>query len=870
MTIDSHFPRIRTRLSIFLWRVAFLVAILFTGKIGLVTTTHAQNTYDGIDVIFLVDQSGSMGGRAFGATSGDAARDPYGLRFEGVQYAFSTLRAYQLVAQDSAVFRMAVVGFGDQQEISLPWTEISRAPDWESEATRLTEQLSAAAFGERNLGNTDFLGAYEQAAQLFSQLPANENHLRVIILLSDGAPCAPSRFTDINCSRISDQMTHMEEVQALTNSTFPQPNHHLFVIAVDENNLYWATFAPLWNNVVQSSTNARRVTTATEVGQQFLQILTDMLRLMRGTTAGPGEVIGQEVVLSGTGIPTAIAVSPYNQIMRITVFKSQPDVSIVLSTPQNQPLTVNTPGVQVNGQSSPIETWTITNPVPGNWTLLTSADVSLMDVYLDLLQASPEIDISQTTITRYLPVNLTLQIVDSGGITLPQYNDPRYRLAVEVTAIEPNGNRVQVNLEADEFGVYTAAYTPTQVGVTRFALVATTQNVDGTTLTLINQPGIFTLDAADLRMTISQTPQDRMFISEIVTITTQLQDEVGEPFQPNGITVEAGLRGSTDGDAVAYNFLSEGSGLYTLSLPINEVGNYQFIVRASYDSPSLAEPLLVAQEMLPSFAVNAAQIIDLRLLSPTDQSTAYTTDGFPPFNETTLDITVRTVDITTESTVDLLTLGASADALPLDLTITTDDGTVLSPPLVPSDETGVYRVTVPNLAEGTYTVAVRPSQVRIGADGIFNMESSPSVVVMRSANPAVVGFYIGSGLLAFAIISTVGFFGTRMIRRRQHVATGQLILLRDSYDDKQRTEIWRKSLDADKSNSIMVKRGLPPEIKQLHILSDEKLAVRKDIRVVITFRTGKSQTFLLSQNTERPVFQDSNSALILSKDPSEG
>src|SRR5262245_14409346 len=66
----------------------------------LLPPTKAQDTptYTGLDVLFIVDQSGSMSGTGF---EGQLASDPNGLRFEATQYALDTLAGYrQSIAQD--------------------------------------------------------------------------------------------------------------------------------------------------------------------------------------------------------------------------------------------------------------------------------------------------------------------------------------------------------------------------------------------------------------------------------------------------------------------------------------------------------------------------------------------------------------------------------------------------------------------------------------------------------------------------------------------------------------------------------------------------------------------------------------------------
>jgi len=44
-----------------------------------------EQNYTGVDVVFLVDQSGSMGGQRYGSKASPQANDPNDLRFSGLQ-----------------------------------------------------------------------------------------------------------------------------------------------------------------------------------------------------------------------------------------------------------------------------------------------------------------------------------------------------------------------------------------------------------------------------------------------------------------------------------------------------------------------------------------------------------------------------------------------------------------------------------------------------------------------------------------------------------------------------------------------------------------------------------------------------------------
>jgi hypothetical protein len=829
----------------------------------------AQKVYTGIDVVFLVDQSGSMGGAAFGAVAGTRPRDPLNLRFEAVQYAFSTLDAYQQSVPTGTTFRMAVISFGDTSEVTLPWTQISQRTD--AEDTAIQEQLSAAAFQKRNLGNTDFLGAFEQAEQLFDALPS-EPHLRVIILLSDGAPCAPARFVDRQCRSLSDQIAHMEAVEKLTESAFPPPDYRLYVIAIDDENQFWPQFEASWRTIVRSEANARKVTTATEVGQQFLQILTELVRLVRDSAgSAPNDVIGEKVELSMSGTPTLISVSPYNQAMRITFFKSALNITIQLMMPNGLLLSPENPRVQVTGTGTLIETWTIANPEPGNWSLTSTGGVDLLDVYLDLLRATWKIDLAETRVSIYTPVDLRLSLLDSEGNPLAEYADPRYRLNVTVTAVSPHGESAQLSLTANGLGVYNAQYTPTQPGIYRFQLQATTRNVDGSPLTIITAPDVSSLEATDFTLEAEQQPADRLFMSEIVTVQARLRDSAGTAVRPANIIVEAWLRGGAAGLQARYQFEPGEDEDYTLKLPIQDTGDYQFVVQALAQLPnSETAPSVITEATLTPFSVVAADIIVLSITSPDNNSTQYTTDGFPPLYPTSVTVNVLASDTRTGKPVDLLALEADASGLPLQLWVTRNGSSLPAPSLMTTTEPGVYQAILPDLGEGEFTIRVDATQIRIGDKSIFSSESPRNVVTFtRIANPTIPIFYAVCAISALVVVVVLVFLVRRAWLRRQNPASGQLILVYDSYEDYQQgwREVWRMTLDRERSNQIVVRRGLPNEFKQMVIHSDLGMSQRREVRVEITVSTGQVKRLLLRPQSEQIVTQDMQGAYLILKDP---
>jgi len=74
------------RVRVVLATAALLLWPVFTG-----TAQEHPPAYSGVDILFLVDQSGSMSGEAFGEPEREAT-DPLNLRFDAAQYALDIQR----------------------------------------------------------------------------------------------------------------------------------------------------------------------------------------------------------------------------------------------------------------------------------------------------------------------------------------------------------------------------------------------------------------------------------------------------------------------------------------------------------------------------------------------------------------------------------------------------------------------------------------------------------------------------------------------------------------------------------------------------------------------------------------------------------
>ena len=212
--------------------------------------------YTGADIVFIVDQSGSMGGKEYGSNEHPLPNDANKLRFEGPPWAAEWMgrRLLEDDPEHHFTFRMGVVYFGDRAEVAnfgqedTPLWVAAIAPtseeDWTSSLQNITRSLSSDLWKGRNLGNTNFYGAFAEARELFAQMEQQDSSQRIkaIILITDGWPVV---FT-ADGQQVS-VASHMNRVIDYIEEEFPYPDYQVHVLGLnDSDTAYWPITEPYW------------------------------------------------------------------------------------------------------------------------------------------------------------------------------------------------------------------------------------------------------------------------------------------------------------------------------------------------------------------------------------------------------------------------------------------------------------------------------------------------------------------------------------------------------------------------------------------------------------------------------------------------
>lgn len=793
---------------------------------GMVYSQAATGPYDGIDVLFLVDQSGSMGGRAFGYPDGGEGTDPLSLRFDAVQYALDTLGQYRLTIAPEIPIRMAVINFGDQPsstDISRSWQPIAEnasEAEWDAIRGNLLDYLSVDTFratnSPANLGNTNFLGAFDAANELFDNLPKDENHLHAIIMLTDGAPCVPGQF---DCSNLDAQRRHMSQLITLVHERFPSTNYRIYLLALDASGNLWDRWQNDWQEIAGTD-RAVRVETSQQVGSKFLNILIDLIEEIRGPNSLP---VTQLVPGANT-----IAIPPYLREVRISIFKSTASPGILdVIQPDGNSLQQSDPQLVIENADRPIEIWNITTPSPGNWIFTVGSTSDRIDVYLELIPITVQVEFTSETVIQHDDVNVLLYLTDDQGKPLAEYPAP-YTLDVEATITFPDGKASIFPLTRIDNEVYKANFVAEQAGTYTIGVTAQTVTPAGQIQPILQNTNVGAFDALRIIFEAQNAPQGQFLVGNSQVITASLLDERGNPLSVPALDVYGEV--TTTNSSSRYPFVISSPGQYNLTLPFDKPGTFTFkaVASTTRNDSSVVE----LKSTTPSvFNILPSQLISLVLVEPTE-TTQNTTKGFPPFfpNDTSLRFNTLVdgrTPIAVESIVSdpnaiwILNMSRNGEAIAVPVSVQ---------PVV--DTPGTYEVVLSNLDAAEYNLHVGFQGSLTGTYVVDPSANQINLTITRVVSPL---YYASIGVIALAVIASVVFFAFRVRRaqiRRQHPAKGTLAIREVGTD----SIVWEAKLDRFGSNTIRIKDKTLKRANVTEILvtcPDNKMSQNRRIKVTV-------------------------------------
>ena len=282
---------------------------------------------NGLDIVLLIDQSGSMGG-----VKGVAPNDPDNFRIDSAKQVLEQLGQNRLYFCTNAIHRLAVISFGDGPnkgdgwEMDLPFTVIDPDPAAGPQAWQTTADELKKAIVPKSLGTTDFAAAFAQAKRMLDELGSIGNlpRKKSLILLTDGGPCVE----ELGCKSSSNTFAptpYLRDLRDQINNDFPFTDgagYYLWVVAMQargakylEGKFESGTLADYWAALAQARGGdlVRLSRNQEEIPATFFTILVSVL----GNKA--------EVVDCGPNY-----IDPYTETVIYTFFKGQSDIVVKL------------------------------------------------------------------------------------------------------------------------------------------------------------------------------------------------------------------------------------------------------------------------------------------------------------------------------------------------------------------------------------------------------------------------------------------------------------------------------------------------------------------------------------------------------------
>lgn len=459
------------------------------------TASHAQDqnpqlevgtpTYDGLDLVFLIDQSGSM-----------KDNDPYGLRADTIKWIMEYLGLDNLFSRKSANHRIGIVSFGTGAEIDLPLTSLKLAREnWDREINEL--QANAQA---KDMVYTDVLAGLQAVKQVFDEAPPREEGStasRGVIIISDGAPYRDRWQEDPRYVGTNFYTPYFRDIRDFIDTNLPiaasprsNEGYHIWVLGLNAKEdagqasapgTSWADQQSYWESILNPFASIDRVQRIPGNDPKNTQMPSSVLGILN--TMMLGGVCNDDK--DPTGTPSCIiegdfVVPPYVARADFTVSKPDPTSEIAFFTPDGQLLDQDSPYVETISSGKTLETLQVSNPVPGAWRWRkVDASSGTATVIFQRLFAQARMLEPDANRNLFDTATLTLELLDLSDSRIQEVSG--YPMDVSARVVAPDGSSNNHELTSQGDGVWKAKETMLldQPGIYQVYLTGTTADANG-------------------------------------------------------------------------------------------------------------------------------------------------------------------------------------------------------------------------------------------------------------------------------------------------------------------------------------------------------------------------------------------------------
>ena len=409
-----------------------LILIIFTvtGLSGLTVRAQGPET-SGLDVVFVIDQSGSM----WGAGPGFTKNDKWGHRIGQAKNIIYRLAEH--ASETSFVHRVIVVDFGDEASLAARSPLIIKYDPKDpgrllSETKAWTERYVTA----KDLLNTNTPAGMELGLNELKKLEAAEslpNRRKVMLLLTDGRP-------DLGRGKESLEVLR-KQIESVT-AKLNENNLELWLVALNDSSNYWIEGdSEFWERVAGKNRARLAETASTNIATVIQDIVDDWL----GVTSAAAD--------------KEYDCPPYLRRIIFNINFSAPRSPVTITDPEGNSVPLSSGG----SASSPgtFSRFIVDGPQPGIYKINHdpsrgyTSGVELFSPDIQRIKPAKKTSIAVES-------QLLFQVRDRAGNPLQLL--PEYPIKPSVLVTQPGGTQTEIPASYIDDGKFEAAWKPPAVG----------------------------------------------------------------------------------------------------------------------------------------------------------------------------------------------------------------------------------------------------------------------------------------------------------------------------------------------------------------------------------------------------------------------
>lgn len=411
-------------------------------------------SFTGLDVVILIDQSGSMWG--YTNTPHPAKNDQYEHRIGQTKNILYRLAEH--VENTPFVHRVSVIDFGDSASVAIAKHEMRYDPSDPGAALRITKSVADRNITAKTWVNTNTPAAMQLGLKEFQGMAAlspNSGRKPVLLLITDGRPNLPGKKTDQELR---------QEIQGYSKDLRDQ-GIGLWIVGLNDGSNYWNEGDGIFWEGMTTPGRSRLALTTSNVFTMVQEIVDEWL----DTKSRP--IPGDQYECP-----------PYLRRIAFNVNFATPRSPITISDPDGNAIPLSAGGAS----SSPGTTarFQVEDPKPGTYRITKdptrSYRVSAEEFSPIIKRLSPAGTANVDSETRVL-----FQVTDSMGTPLTMM--PGWPITASVVVTAPSGSRgapIPASFEGD--GKFQIKWKPTELGTYKVKLQGIITLKDGSAYDVFN------------------------------------------------------------------------------------------------------------------------------------------------------------------------------------------------------------------------------------------------------------------------------------------------------------------------------------------------------------------------------------------------